>query len=397
MKRILLIIMILWFLPISSKAGIFNNSGNTGADSLTIPFTVYDSTGSQTPLNSGDSVFLVVFYPNGTKAFEDSGAYNDNNIVSFSRHGLSWYAYKEAVADLDGSGMDGVYAYTLTVKDLTSSDLTSSFSGQFQLYQSFDYHTTLDRIKEILDTLQDGASGLDVNLESVASDIADTLYNRDSTLFSPGYWHKLALSSDSGNVATLGGAYACRFIIYDSANSQVVAGVDMAIRNLAQTSLIAIGSSSTDGRAEFNLDADSFLISCSAPGYIFSAFDTVIVTSGILDTVFGYQFDPGNPTNSNLCRLWGFLYDINGSPEPEAEITASLPQGIARVGNTIISPFSVSTTSNEYGYFSLDLIPSDLIIPDTTKYEISISLNNGTILRQRVVVPDSTSWQLIWE
>lgn len=396
MKRILLIIFLLGLLPVSPRAGIFNNSGNTSSDSLAIPFVLFDSTGSQTALANGDSLFLVVFYPNGTKAYEDSGAYNDNNIVSFTRHGLSWYVYKEAVAVLDGSGMDGVYAYTLTVKDLTSSDLTSSFSGQFQLYQAYDFHTEFSRLKEILDTLQDGSNGLDVNLTSFATEIADTLYNRDSTIFSPAYWHKLALASDSGNVATLGGAYAVQLVVYDSANAQVVSGVDVAIRNLAQTALIAIGSSGSGGMVNLNLDADSFLISTVAPGYIFSSFDTLVVTSNTVDTIWGYQFDPGAPAFASLCRLWGYLYDVNGIAQADAEITASLPQGIVRAGSSIISPYSVATTADANGYFYLDLIPSEFMTPDTTKYEISISLQNGTILRQRVMVPDSTNWKLVW-
>lgn len=396
MKRILLILVILGLLPLSPRAAVFNNSGTTGADSLAIPFIVFDSSGSQTVLSSGDSLFLVVFYPNGSKAFEDSAAYNDNNIVAHNRHGLSWYCYREAIANLDGSGMNGVYAYTFTVKDLTAADLTSSFTGNFQLYQTYDYNLALDRISEILDTLQDGSNGIDVNLGAVASEFADTLYQRDSSVFSPAFWHKLALSSDSGNVATLGGAYACNLVIYDSANAQVVPNASVSIRNLTQTALIAVGSSGSNGVGTFNLSADSFLISCLAPGYIFSAFDTLVVTGGITDTLFGYQFDPGSPANPAFCRVWGYLYDLSGTAQADAEITASLPQGVVRIGNTIVSPFSVSTTSDDYGYFYLDLIPSVNMIPDTTHYEISISLTNGTILRQRLVVPDSTNWKLVW-
>jgi hypothetical protein len=69
---------------------------------------------------------------------------------------------------------------------------------------------------------------------------------------------------------------------------------------------------------------------------------------------------------------------------------------VARFGLTVISPSPVNTSSDSTGYFYLDLVPSDSLTPTGTKYEFSISRSDGTILRQRLSVPDSTSWRLTW-
>jgi hypothetical protein len=69
---------------------------------------------------------------------------------------------------------------------------------------------------------------------------------------------------------------------------------------------------------------------------------------------------------------------------------------VARFSVVIISPYSVSTTTDNNGYFYLDLIPSDSLIPPGVKYEFTISRSDGTILRQRLTVPDASIWRLTW-
>ncbi|RME22685.1 MAG: hypothetical protein D6800_10755, partial [Candidatus Zixiibacteriota bacterium] len=153
------------FTPLRAD-GIVNNTGNTAADSLSIPFILLDSTGNYTALASGDSVFLVVFYPNGTIAFEDSAAFGDTHIVTSTRHGFSVYAYKRAVAELDGVGVDGVYSYLLTVHDRTAADLFTPRLGTFQLYTARDFNAAMDN----LDTAVSSRSGFDPANDSVIVD-----------------------------------------------------------------------------------------------------------------------------------------------------------------------------------------------------------------------------------
>lgn len=225
-----------------------------------------------------------------------------------------------------------------------------------------------------------------VNVVDIDGPAADTIANR-------------VLEDSLAYRSTLGlesGLYSYDIIITDSTINQVIPGVNVVIRNIEQSALIALGKSGSDGHAGFNLDADSLMVICHAPGYIFDSFDTVLIEGPGSDTVYGYRFDPGEPSIPSLCRLYGFVYGIDGTAEAGAEITAWLPAGVARAGAGMISPFKVATTSDSIGCFYLDLIPNSLLKPDTTRYEITVSRADGTIFRERVVVPSQPSWLMTW-
>jgi len=192
------------------------------------------------------------------------------------------------------------------------------------------------------------------------------------------------------------GAYSFTIQTYDSSVGMAIPYALIGVRNVDQSSLVATGKSGVTGRAAFNLDADSFVVVTTASGYIFGAYDTVVVGGTGVDTIYCDQFDPGAPSFPTLCRVYGHLFTVDGQPEEDAAVSAWLPSGVARFGLAVISPSPVNTTSDSTGYFYLDLVPSDSLAPAGSKYEFSISRRDGTILRQRLAVPDSTSWRLTW-
>ena len=204
------------------------------------------------------------------------------------------------------------------------------------------------------------------------------------------------LDLEISGIGTGSGAYSYQLVTYDSTTSQVIPGTNLAVRNINQSALIATGKSDLLGLETFNLDADSFIIVATSPGYIYQTFDTLIVTGAGIDTVFGDQFDPGSPVLPALCRVYGYLYSVSAVPEKDAVVRAFLPAGVAQSGNLIISPFMVTTTSDSSGYFYLDLIRSDSLVPAATQYDLIIERSDGTIVHKRITVPDSTSWQLDW-
>ena len=204
------------------------------------------------------------------------------------------------------------------------------------------------------------------------------------------------LDTEISGIGSGSGLYSCRLMVVDSTVGQIIPGVKIVVRNLSQTALIASGSTDFDGYAGFNLDLDTFLVIPFAPGYIFESYDTLLVTGAGTDTIYGYRFDPGAPTLPEICRVYGFLFDISGGREKGAAITAWLPSGVSRVGAGIISPFRKSTVSDSTGYFYLDLIPSINLIPGNGKYEITITRTDGTILRERITVPNISRWLLTW-
>lgn len=204
------------------------------------------------------------------------------------------------------------------------------------------------------------------------------------------------LDVEVSSLAAGSGAWSFTVVAVDSSVDQTVPNAIVSIRNLEQTALVAVGTTNSLGRAWFNLNSGAYLAIVISPGYAFPAYDTISVLGPGADTVLGYQFDPGAPSSPSLCRLYGYLYGINGLPESAASIAASLPKGVVRSGQLVVSPFAVSTATDANGYFFLDLIPSDSLQPSGSAYEISISRNDGTILRKRLTVPAQPTWRLTW-
>ncbi|MCK4373661.1 MAG: hypothetical protein KAW61_10955, partial [candidate division Zixibacteria bacterium] len=204
------------------------------------------------------------------------------------------------------------------------------------------------------------------------------------------------LDTEVSGIASGSGAYSYTIQTYDTSVGQAIPYAQIGVRNIDQSALIAVGKADVMGRATMNLDADSFVVVATASGYVFGSYDTVVVSGAGVDTIFCDQFDPGAPFFPTLCRVYGHLFSADGQPEEDAAISAWLPSGVARFGVVVISPSPVKTTSDSTGYFYLDLVPSDSLIPSDTEYEFSISRRDGTILRQRLTVPDSTSWRLTW-
>jgi hypothetical protein len=180
------------------------------------------------------------------------------------------------------------------------------------------------------------------------------------------------ISSSAGN-----GAYPFTIIAVDSGNGGVIPGSRLTIRNLDLTAVIGLGFTDTGGSAGFNLDSGRYVVSTTAPGYLFSAHDTILVTGAGCDSVCGGRFDPGTPSPPGLCRVYGFIYAVGGQPLEGVTVEAQLTEGVVRHEGVIISPYKVTATSDSLGCFQLDLIPSSKLIPGDTKYLISAACPAG--------------------
>jgi len=204
------------------------------------------------------------------------------------------------------------------------------------------------------------------------------------------------LDAEISGIGGGSGLYSYCLTVIDSTIDQVVPGVQVAVRNLEQSALIASGVTDERGRVLFNLDADTMLVAAFAAGYIFPVIDSLVIEGSFTDTIFGRGFDPGSPGDPELCRVYGFLSDISGRAESGAVVAARLPDGVSKTAGRIISPFKVENETDDSGYFYLDLIPTCRLEPDTVSYEITINRPDGTILRERIMVPDQTDWLLVW-
>jgi hypothetical protein len=376
MKRLVLeflLVALVWLAGESSNAttAIVNNRSVAGKaeDSLCVTFFVTDTVGN---FATADSFYIVVFSPWGDSVFGASYIGTASEIKVATVGGRKMYRWMKDVSLIDGSSprpgtYSGVIVAVDTLDGASAAHLDQAFTFSFVLSPS------LGERARIGDSLQDGA----ITAAKFAS-------------------HAITADAVTPDAFVGSGAYACAIVAFDSATHQVVPGAALAIRNAQQTTLFATGATGVDGRLLANLNAGSYVAVATAPGYIFSAPAGFSVTGPMTDTIRGIRFDPGAPSIPNLCRVFGYVYTVGRNPERNAKITAILPSGVARSGNLVVSPFAVTTTTDSLGYFCLDLIPSDSLVPNNAKYEFSITRSNGTILRQRVRVPTGSSWQLTW-
>ncbi|MFH1688574.1 MAG: carboxypeptidase-like regulatory domain-containing protein [bacterium] len=416
----------------SAWSAIVNNSttGVSPEDSLAQPFVSLDSLGNPT---TADSVYLVISGPSGAVVFRDSMAASDSRVVSTQVRGKQFYHFRAQVSNLDGSGDPGGYGLLLLAKNNTLDLLTPTVGG-FQIIS----RELSDQLELIEDSVRVRGGWIDTNLTQAAStdstQLARWVWNTpqsghttvgtfgkyldtevsgvggsgDSSQIARWVWntpqanHVLSgsfgdyLDAEISGLSAGSGSYAITLYAFDSSIAQVIPGVALAVRNLDQSALLASVYTDVSGRAVVNLDAGDYVVIARAPGYAFEGADTLVIAAAAVDTALGYQFDPGVPSIAGQCRVWGYLFDASGRPEDEVTVTASLPSGTTTHGNQIIVPTVLTTNSDTAGYFYLDLLPSDSLGEVGTLYEFTIYRSNGMVLRQRLTVPDSTSWRLTW-
>ncbi|MCX6834940.1 MAG: hypothetical protein NTW07_07375 [candidate division Zixibacteria bacterium] len=279
---------------------------------------------------------------------------------------------------------DGWIARQATLTGTLTAVVTDTTSTGQQIAVMPDHWTAADS-----NAYQGSAAGLD------STDVARAVWNAPAANHTVPGTYGAYLDTTVSSFTVGSGAFSTTLFVYDTSNAQAVPEVRLAVWNIGMTSLKAIVMTGTMGSVGINVDSGAYVISGTAPGYLFAAYDTVVVSGSQIDTIRGSQFDPGTPLSPGLCRVYGYLFTSEGQAESGARISAWLPSGVTRLENLIISPTPVSVTTNEYGYFYLDLIPSSLLNGEP-KYEITINRTDGTILRKRVTVPDTAQWQLAW-
>jgi len=298
----------------------------------------------------------------------------------------------EAISGIDDDPWDNAdRQLTALDEDITTIDLNSSAvvpadtnaSGE-DLAVTPDHWTAADST-----AYQGSAAGLD------STAVARAVWNAPASNHTTAGTYGVYLDTTVSSFTIGSGAFSTTLVAYDSSNSQAVSGVRVAVWNADQSSLLAVVVTGPGGNTGINLDSGDYVVAATAPGYIFEPYDTIMVSGAAADTIPGYHFDPGSPASPALCRVYGYLYTMEGIAESGARVSAWVPSGVTRHSGIIISPFPVTTTTDDAGYFYLDLIPSSQLL-GAPSYELTINRTDGTILRKRLAVPDSSSWQLTW-
>jgi len=159
MKKIVICLGLL-LAGMGAQGQVVNNAGSLAADSIAIPFKLCDSgCYKSVMLTNSDSIFIWVFRPGGTAAvWKDSVIASNTRIVKDSINNTRGaYAFRVAVADIDGAGADAVFTYKINCRDV-SLGLDNEQTGFFQIYQNSDFNVWATRLQDsiqgIIDSLQ---------------------------------------------------------------------------------------------------------------------------------------------------------------------------------------------------------------------------------------------------
>ena len=177
-------------------------------------------------------------------------------------------------------------------------------------------------------------------------------------------------------------------------DSSHIAFAQIQVLDSTENSTIGLLTSDSQGRGFFALNNGIYCVRLYKPGWQFTVPETLKV-NGNEDTIYyADAFDPGSPPQASLCRVYGWIYDINNQPVAGAKIQASIKIIPLRYENVVISPYYQSTTTDDEGYWYLDLYPNSALNPSDTKYIFFIYSPSGTILKIETAVPNQSSWEL---
>jgi hypothetical protein len=228
-------------------------------------------------------------------------------------------------------------------------------------------------------------------LDSLGSHVVRIVYfpRAGDSGYSVGQW----LVDDRENASD---DYAVNLMAYDSSNNVVINAVSITVRNVAQSSIpLANGLTDSDGIFQCNLAADSVVVVAVAPGYNFSAYDTLVIAGAETDTLWGY---PAN-TSANLVTVYGYFKDLNSNGIRWAEVVATLPPEVINTCDSgIMTPGQRDTLTDGNGYFAFNLVRSSCLDDgggDPAQYTITITPQDGSGVREKkFLAPDSTSYKL---
>jgi len=193
------------------------------------------------------------------------------------------------------------------------------------------------------------------------------------------------------------GAELCSLYVLDSSDSSAISGCKVRVKNNALTTTEAYWQTGSSGLFEVSLYDGSYWVEPFKPGYTFSTSpESIAVSSGLVDTIFGAAFDPGSPSSPSLCRAWGYIYDFTGDSLMGVTVSAKPHKSPLRDSTgVILDHHAVTDTTDVHGYWYIDVYATVNTVPNT-KYQFKAYYPSGTVVKKDVTVPDSSSWRFTW-
>lgn len=199
------------------------------------------------------------------------------------------------------------------------------------------------------------------------------------------------------------GTYTVTLYLLNDADSTAVSGVIININDSTSGVWQAGHITPANGIRQFSLDASTYTIHLQDPPNAITSPEYMTISADTTDTFWVETFDPGAPPSGDQCRVWCIVPSISANWVWGCRLTAEIPKKYRPVllGDSPISPYSVSATSNDTGYVYLDLYESGELTgrtgAGTVKVQLTLIAPNGyVIVRTEAEIPDASDWEIEW-
>jgi len=370
--------------------------------------------------SSSDSAALYVTNFNAFKSDGDTNQVNVSTLTEESNIGINWADITNPTSNqnftnttirwvdwLAGLRTGAIGDSSYATNAITSEAVKSSAWDEMWEYDTSSVSAGMGAMLKDTSAYQGSGSltaAQDAKLDSIYKSVGYPGLSHQQATLQMKFGDYSGAAGDNNNVkddiaaisTTGGGTEPETLIVLNTVDSTQIQGAVITVRTLDQSTVKVDGlTTDVNGKRILELDADSFYVAITANNYTLTQDTVVVASGGGTDTLWMTEFDPGSPEDPDLCRVYGWVYNISGDSLSGIEITAEIPRSYhpVKYDGIVITPFSASDTTDSSGYWYIDLIQSSGLSV-TAQYLFTIKYSSGVIYRTQTVVPDSTSWQL---
>jgi len=102
-------------------------------------------------------------------------------------------------------------------------------------------------------------------------------------------------------------------IMVQEADTTPIADAEVRINNSDESTMVTYGTTDTNGQLVINLDDGTYKVRLRKVGCTFTAPETLTISGTSSDTYEGTQVEIGTPGDSDVCRVYEYCYDQDGT------------------------------------------------------------------------------------